>query len=174
MLTIKDGKGSGNKVEVNSDNELVVRSLSTTPLEYASAKGNAYVWSMSDEALTQFNTAIAVINYSNELLYFDKAVIYSDTSFEVTVRIENGNTATNEITAVNLQGGSSNTISGVKGHYNQGTTSFSNNLYDVHIPSFTPVEINLRGICGKNGNGVGIYCDTASVTMTASIFAYKL
>ena len=72
-FVIEDGKGKGNKAEVNEAQELVVRSIVETELEHASISGKAYSWDSLELDIDAGDTMLFVKNLGSTPLILDTA-----------------------------------------------------------------------------------------------------
>ena len=83
MAQIEDGKGTGNRAEVNKENQLIIKAISESELEYESeVNGLAYSWSSGIVDVAAGNdTVLLVKNLSDKPLHI------------LSISIANGSTA---------------------------------------------------------------------------------
>lgn len=74
-LQILDGKGNGYLAEVNSENELVVRSIVESELEHASVHGRAYSWDSGERDIDAGDTMLFVKNTNTTQLILDRLIV---------------------------------------------------------------------------------------------------
>ena len=74
-MIIEDGKGSGRKAEVNSENELVTRSIIEKEIEHASINGDAYSWDSTEKDIDAGDTMLFIQNLGSTPLILDRATI---------------------------------------------------------------------------------------------------
>lgn len=105
MTQIEDGKGRGNKAEVNAEQELVTRAIQESELEHASVAGAAYSWYSGARDIDTGDTMLFVRNDGDTLLILDRLdVIGSNVACTWTIHLGSlTTTATGtEVVGVNL------------------------------------------------------------------------
>ena len=179
MFTIKDGKGSGNKVEVNSDNELVVTSIKKRPIEYATAKGDAYCWYTSDYSFSSNDTVMLVKNLDSDILYMDRIVLSCTTTTSFTIHIPGGidKLSGSTTTDTNLQAGNTKSAKAL-GYYSETNNWQSGSLMHVKVRANETVTVDMGGLSIMSGNGIGVDVNDdlsgGGYTASCSVFGYYL
>ena len=158
MLTIKDGKGNGHKARVNSDNELVITSLSRTPLEVASKKGNAYFWNTDEfTATTGGETVLLVRNNKAEPLYLSHMTLSASSgagSFTIHKASVFTNLSGNSITGYQTIVSTNSTSTGIEAFYDETTNSQGNVITNIELAQGETIVVNLRGLSITKGESL--------------------
>lgn len=110
---LEDGKGTGNKAQVNSENQLVVQAIIESSLEHESeVNSEAYSWSSDSVNPAIDDTVLLLKNTSSTNLHIEYLIISGDTTSEYTIHLpttEVTPTGGTTVTGVNLNtGGKSN------------------------------------------------------------------
>jgi len=107
---ILDGTGSGNALEVNSDNQVSVRTVIVSALHNASLKGDAFAWNaVSANIDTTDNMIIVNNNSSTRWLVIDHVYVKGDIAGQIDFKLADTTGLTLDgtaITGVNLNRGS--------------------------------------------------------------------
>ena len=118
MSQIEDGKGTGNKAQVNKENQLVVSAVTSTELEHESEEnGSGYNWSSDIVSIDAADTVLLVKNTSDIPLHIEYIEIANGaTASEYTLHLPttevtpSGGTV---VTGTNLNTASSNVADAV-------------------------------------------------------------
>lgn len=87
-MNIKDGKGRGYQVEVNSDQQLEVAAKVKSAFAKASEKGNAFAWTAVSADIDATDTALLVCNDSQtKKLHITKVYCYSDVPTRIQIHL---------------------------------------------------------------------------------------
>ena len=84
---IEDGKGSGNRAEVNAEKQLVVSAVTASELEHESEDGQSYNWSSKKVNIDSGDTVLLLKNTSDNHLHIDSIIISGDATSEYTVHL---------------------------------------------------------------------------------------
>jgi len=103
-FVIKDGRGTGNTVQVDSKNRLRTHAVVQSELESASEEGDAYSWTTEVEDYSAGDTILLIKNTSSDQsLHIEKVFISASTNTAVVFHSPNVTTpAGNVVTGVNL------------------------------------------------------------------------
>lgn len=110
MTIIDDGKGTGNKAQVNSENQLVVAAVTQKEIEHESEEnGAAYNWSTDLVNIDANDTVLLVKNTSDTPLHVECVKVSNgSTASEFTVHLP---TTEVTVTGVTVTGTNLNTAS---------------------------------------------------------------
>lgn len=156
-MLIEDGKGTGRKCAVNSNNELVVHAVTNSFLQQESDEfGNAYVWSsglVTGASLSASSTVLALKNTAVGKLHIDRIVICSNGADEYIVQLPSNNftpAGDTEITGININTDSNNTADATAYTDESGNTQ-GDILEYVFAGATSRTVVDMRGIfLGKN------------------------
>ena len=172
MAQIEDGKGTGNRAEVNAENQLIIKAISESELEYESeVNGLSYNWA-SDlvDVAAGDDTVLLVKNLSDKPLHILSVLIANgSTASEYTIHLP-----TTEVTptgtavvGTNLNTASSNVADALakslETNNTQGTV-----IGTVWLAVDRNILIPTTGvILGKNKSiGVDVIADTSESAVT--------
>ena len=156
-LILEDGKGKGNQAEVNSDNQLTVKAVIETEIEFNSeAKGGAYAWASGTyNPATGDDTILLVKNTSDTLnLHIDTVWLSTAVDTRVVIHLVTADVTLAGITIVgtNLNTNSSNVApaSAIRDETGntQGTIIWSGEIFAASQPQV--IEWDGAVILGKN------------------------
>lgn len=111
-MIIEDGKGTGNKAEVNTNHHLKVIAVGTNELQHTTEEGDAYIWCFTGYDYDAADTIMYVQNDDpNYQLTVDQVQLYCDTASKVQIHCPTKPTtpAGTAITCYNLNRTSGNT-----------------------------------------------------------------
>lgn len=167
---LEDGKGTGNKAQVNKENQLVVRSISQSELEHTSEKdGEAYSWASDAVDPGVDETVLLIKNTSDTPLHLGFALISGSTSSQYTVHLpttEVTPTGGSVVTGTNLNTGSSN-VADASARSLETNNSQGNVIHSIFILADTPYFINLDGIILAKNKSIGV--DVVANTTLSSV-----
>lgn len=170
MTQITDGKGSGSRAEVNTENQLVVSAVVATELEHESEEnGQSYVW--ATDAVnpgTGGATVLLLKNTSDTPLHIASVTISGSTTSEYTIHVPTTEVTVtgNTVTGVNLNTASSN-VAEASAADSETNNNQGNVLHSVFILASTAITINLDGlILGKN---ISLAVDAVADTTLSSV-----
>ncbi len=172
MAQIEDGKGTGNRAAVNSENQLIIKAISESELEYESEiNGLAYSWA-SDlvDVAAGADTVLLVKNLSDKPLHILSVLIANGAlASEYTIHLP-----TTEVTptgtaivGTNLNTASSNVADALAKSLETNNTQGSV-IGTVWLAVDRNIRIPMEGvILGKNKSiGVDVVADTAESAVT--------
>jgi len=103
---IDDGKGRGFLAEVNPEQELVVRSITESEIEHASATaGNAYSWDSGIRDIDAGDTMLFVMNTGDTPLILDRLVVNGSNvicAWEILIGAETTTPSGTDVIGTNL------------------------------------------------------------------------
>ena len=87
-VTFRDGTGDNYYAQVNSDNQLVTRSVMVSALHDASLRGDAYSWAAATSNIDATDTAMLVVNqsYTRDLV-IEKVYIWVDVPTDIDIHL---------------------------------------------------------------------------------------
>ena len=172
MAQIEDGKGTGNRAEVNAENQLIIKAISESELEYESeVNGLAYSWASDIVDVAAGNdTVLLVKNLSDKPLHILSIFIANgSTASEYTIHLP-----TTEVTptgtaivGTNLNTASSNVADALAKSLETDNTQ-GNVIGTVWLAVDKNIRIPTEGvILGKNKSvGVDVVADTSESAVT--------
>lgn len=173
MAQIEDGKGTGSKAQVNTENQLVVSSVTQTELEHESEEnGQAYVW--ATDAInpgTGGDTVLLLKNTSDTALHIESVVISGSTASEYNIHLPTTEVTVtgNTVTGVNMNTTSSN-VAEASAANTETNNSQGDILHTVFVIADTTLRVPFDGlILGKNKSlGIDVVANTtlSSVSIT--------
>jgi len=127
MAQIEDGKGTGNRAEVNKENQLVVSATVASELEHESeANGSAYNWSSDIVSIDNADTVLLVKNTSDTPLHIEYVEVANGTTpSEYTLHLPTSEVTLSGgsvVTGTNLNTGSSNVADALSRSDEEGNT----------------------------------------------------
>lgn len=174
MAQIEDGKGTGSRAQVNSDNQLVVKAVAETLFESASENGLTYNWSSDLVNIDADDTVLLVKNMSDVALHIESISIANGSvaseytvhlpATEVTVTAGGGGAV---VTGTNLNTASSN-VADVSAASDETNNTQGNVVFTRFMAVDTNEKITTAGlILGKNKSvAVDVVEDTAESAVT--------
>lgn len=174
MTQIEDGKGTGRRAQVNSDNQLVVKAVAETLFESASEQGQSYNWSSDLVDVDGDDTVLLVKNTSDIALHIESISIANGSvaseytvhlpTAEVTVTAGPGGAA---VTGTNLNTASSN-VADATAASDESNNSQGNVVFTRFMAVDTNEKIFTAGlILGKNKSvAVDVVEDTSESAVT--------
>lgn len=176
MAQIEDGKGTGNRAEVNKENQLVVKATTQSELEHESEEsGSAYNWSSDIVSIDAADTVLLVKNTSDTPLHIEHIEIANGvTASEYTVHLPTSEVTLSGgsvVTGTNLNTGSSNVADALSRSDEEGNTQ-GNVIATVWLAVDRNVRIDLDGlILGKN-KSIGIDVVATTIETAATIVGH--
>jgi len=172
-MQIEDGKGTGNRAEVNEEKQLVVSAITETSLEHESEEnGSGYVWSSSNVTVDATDTVLLLKNTSDTPLHIEcvkvsgtvattQVTVHLPTT-EVTVTAGGGGAV---VTGTNLNTSSSN-VADASAASDETNNSQGNIIAEVFLSGDSTENIETPGlILGKN-KSIGV--DTSNTLEIAA------
>jgi hypothetical protein len=105
-MVIEDGKGRGNKAEVNEEQELVVRAITEEEIEHASGiLGSAFAWDSTELNIDAGDTMLFVKNTGDVPLILDRLSINGSNvicTWEIKIGALTTTPSGTTVTAVNM------------------------------------------------------------------------
>lgn len=174
MAIIEDGKGTGNKAQVTSENQLVVSAVVATEFEHESEEnGAAYNWSTDLVNLTGDDTVLLVKNTSDTSLHIECIKIANGSvASEYTIHLPTTEVTVTgvTVTGTNLNTGSSN-VAEASAASNESNNTQGTVIETKFLAVDSNVDISFVGlIIAKNKSiAVDVVEDTAesAITITA-------
>jgi len=172
-LMLEDGKGTGNRAEVNKENQLVVSAITVSELEHESEEnGQGYNWTTDIvDPAAGAATVLLLKNTSDTPLHIETVLIANgSTVSEYTIHLPTSEvtlTGGATVTGTNLNTASSN-VADASAQSNETNNVQGNVIYDVFLLVDTTIEIDTPGlILGKNKSiGVDVVTDVSESSVT--------
>lgn len=171
MAIIEDGKGTGNKVQVTGENQLVVSAVTASEFEHESEEnGTAYNWSTDTVNLTGNDTVLLIKNTSDTLLHIECVKIANGSvASEYTVHLPTTEVTVTgvTVTGTNLNTGSSN-VAEASAASNETNNTQGNIVETKYLAVDANADISFVGlILAKNKSlAVDVVEDTAESAIT--------
>lgn len=170
MAQIEDGKGTGNRAQVNSANQLVVKAVAETLFESASENGQTYNWSSDLVDIDANDTVLLVKNTSDIALHIESiSIANGSVASEYTVHLP---TTEVTVTGTTVTGTNLNTASSNVADATAASDETNNTQGNVVFTRFMAVDTNEKIttaglILGKNKSvAVDVVADTAESAVT--------
>lgn len=176
MAQIEDGKGTGNRAQVNDENQLVVRAVTESGVEHESeVNGIAYNWSSDIVSIDAADTVLLVKNTSDTHLHIEYVEIANGaTASEYTLHlptVEVTLSGGSVVTGTNLNTASSNVADALSRSDEEGNTQ-GNVIGTVWLAIDRNYRFLTPGlILGKN-KSIGIDIVAASAETAATIVGH--
>lgn len=176
MAQIEDGKGTGNRAQVNDENQLVVSATITTELEHESeANGAAYNWSSDIVSIDAADTVLLVKNTSDTPLHIEYVEVANGvTASEYTLHLPTAEVTLSGgsvVTGTNLNTGSSNVAEAQSRSDEEGNTQ-GNVIGTVWLAVDRHYKFLTPGlILGKN-KSIGIDVIATTIETAATIVGH--
>ena len=174
-FVIEDGKGSGNKAQVNAENQLVVAAIIAREIEHESQEnGVAYNWSSDLVNIDANDTVLLVKNTSDAALHIECVKIANgSTASEFTVHLP---TTEVTVTGVTVTGTNLNTSSSNVANATSASDETNNSQGNVLETIFLAVDSNNSFetpglILGKN-KSVAVDVVEATTEVAVSIIGH--
>lgn len=154
-MQIEDGKGSGNKAQVNDENQLITSAVTQGEIEHESEEnGAAYNWSSNSISIDAADTILLVKNTSDTPLHIEYLkVTNGSTTTEITLHLpttEVTPTGGSAVTGTNLNTASSN-VADANARSDETNNSQGNVLATEFIAADASITVETPGlIIGKN------------------------
>jgi len=154
MSQIEDGKGTGNRAQVNKENQLVVKATIQSELEHESEEsGSAYNWSSDLVNIDANDTVLLVKNTSDTALHIESIqVANGSTASEFTIHLPTTEVTVTgtTVTGTNLNTASSN-VADVSAASDETNNTQGNVIKTIWLAVDRHYEGRLDGlILGKN------------------------
>lgn len=170
-IQVEDGKGTGVKQHVNSQNQAVVRAITETLFEQESFEnGNSYNWSSGIIDIDITDTVLLIKNTSDNALHIESISIWNGSvASQYTVHLP---TTEVTVTGTTVTGTNLNTSSGnvadTSAASDETNNSQGNIIFDPMIAVDTNIMINTVGlILGKNKSmAVDVVAETTESGVT--------
>jgi len=169
---LEDGKGTGNKAQVNKENQLVVQAIIESSLEHESeVNSEAYAWSSDSVNPAVDDTVLLLKNTSATPLHIEYLIISGDTTSEYTIHLpttEVTPTGGTTVTGINLNTGGQANVAEATATSLETNNSQGNVIGSPFILANTPYKWPLQGIIlGKNKSiGVDVVANTTLSSVT--------
>ncbi len=177
MSLIEDGKGRGYRAEVNVENELVVRAITSREIEHSSGTtGTAFSWYTGILNLTAADTFLYVRNdNSNFPLIVDK-IIFNGSNVICNWQVAIGASITTPtgtvVTAVNLNEEFSSKSAEATAFSNETAVAQGSILFDIWTPITNTVILETDGILLGKNNYIQVDQVTSSTSGSISMFGH--
>jgi hypothetical protein len=177
MSVLEDGKGRGYKAEVNSQQELVTRSIGETELEHASYLGNAWAWDSLEVDIDATDTMLFVKNTSDTPLVLDRAVISgSNVICEWTIHIGSDTTTPaggTEVVAVNINTGNLGDTALSVARSDETSVADGSIIGRAKTPVDNSIEYNLDGIIIQKNHYIQFNQETESDSGSVVLYGHN-
>jgi len=175
MAIIEDGRGTGSKAQVNSENQLVVSAVTASEIEHESEENGAgYNWSTNSLDLAINETLLLLKNTSDTPLHIECVKISngaSATQFRIHLPTSEVTVTGVTITGTNLNTSSSN-VADASAASNESNNSLGNTVRTLFLAINGEKSENTPGlILGKN-KSVAIDCISEPGTAAATIIGH--
>jgi len=152
---ITDGKGRSFGAEVNSENQLVVRSISAEEIQHASGVlGTAYSWTSAATSIDAGDTRLFVKNLSDTPLVLDRATINGSNvvcNWNFLIGAATTTPTGTLITGVNINQTFSSKVADAIAYDDETAVADGSVVDSVWTPVTNTIVCNLHGIIlGKN------------------------
>ena len=172
MAQIEDGKGTGNRAEVNKENQLIIKAISESELEYESeVNGLSYTWA-SDivDVAAGGGTVLLIKNLSDSPLHILSVIIANGAvASEYTIHLPTTEVTPTGVALVgtNMNTASSNVADALAKTKETDNTQ-GNVIGTVWLAVDRNISLSLEGvILGKNKSiAVDVVEDTAESAVT--------
>ena len=177
-FVIDDGKGRGFKMEVNSENQGVVRSISETELEHSSISGEAYSWTTGASNVDVDDTFIFLKNTGSTSLILDRLIISGDTSATATrFDIGIGSATTTPaggvvITGVNINETFSSKASDTISRSDETAVADAIVVMTIGALTSSQIVVDLTGIILGKNHYIQVNCETEPTLNAATIIGH--
>lgn len=168
-VIIKDGRGTGESLKVDTDGALLSSSITQTRREHVSeVRGNTFIWNTGPVDLGAGDTVLLVKNNSDEVLHINSIIISSDTMSQWRIFFPTSEVTVTGTTVVGLNmNTASSKIALASAASNETNNSGGDIVCNLFLSANTVAASDLRGIIlGKN---VSIAIDQIANTTTASV-----
>ena len=175
MTQIEDGKGSGNRAEVNAEQQLVVRAITLSEIEHESEDhGLSYTWTSGNRDIDAADTLLLLKNTSDTELHIDSVILSSGnaaTRYTIHLPTTEVTVTGTTITGINLNTASSN-VADASAAADEENNSQGDIIADISLLTTTSFIVPLLGlILGKN-KSLGIDQVTESTAGNATIIGH--
>ena len=175
MVQIEDGKGTGNRVQVNKENQLVVNAVTQSELEHESEEnGQSYNWSSDVVDVAASGTLLLVKNTSDSHLHIKSIDIANGAlasqyiTHLPTIEVTPAGTT---ITATNLNTASSN-VADADAKSNETNNSLGNVLDVVFLAVDTNHTIDTDGLILAKNKSIAIDVTENTVESAVTIIGH--
>ena len=173
---IEDGRGRGNKAEVNAEQELVVRAIAEPEIEHASGVlGSAYVWNAPIRDVVAGETFLFVKNLSVIPLILDRLVIGGSNvicQWDIGIGSLTTTPAGDAVVGVNMNQTFSGAVADALGFTDETAVADATVMFNVWTPITNTVDFNLSGIILGRNHYIQINQETESSTGQLSLIGH--
>ena len=177
-MSVDDGKGRGFKMEVNKEQQGVVRAIIEEELEHASINGDAYAWTTGAVNVDVNDTFIFLKNTGSTPLILDRLIISGDTSATATrFDIGIGSATTTPaggtlITGVNINHIFSSATADAVSRSDETAVADATVVLTTGALTSTMSVTDLTGIILGEGHYIQVNCETEPTLNAATIIAH--
>jgi len=176
MSQIEDGKGSGNRAQVNKENQLVVAAVVSSELEHESEEnGQAYAWTSGDINIDATDTVLLIKNTSDTPLHIESLQVGGGTNttsvvihLPTTEVTPTGGTA---VTGTNLNTASSN-VADANARSDETDNTQGNKLYTVYLEADANVFVQTPGLILAKNKAIGVDVVNTTQQISATIVGH--
>lgn len=174
MAQIEDGKGTGNRAQVDSSNRLSVKAITEPELEQASEDGNAYIWISQNLDIDAADTLLLVKNTSDKDLHIHHITFSSGnvaTRYEVHIVTADITPAGTTVTGFNMNTGSAKVADAISKSDETANTQ-GTVIYDITLLATTNLTLFTLGIILAKNISIGVDQVTESTSGNITIVGH--
>lgn len=167
---------NGTSVEVNAENQLVVRAINEPEIEHASSMGNSYAWTSGVVDTGADGTHLYLRNNGSVPLILDRLVIAADDSAISLWTINLGTATTTPsgtpVVGVNLNTAFSSDLADATGISIETAVATGSPILTIWAPFDTNEYVDLSGVVLAKNHYIQINQTTDNDTGIATIFGH--